>query len=594
MKQKLLIIYLLLLSITLGACYHRQPTVGEIIVDTDAPNKHNELLKIGFTLNDGGASRNLLTSDLLSPSTFEKGWIEWKNLGGSISFERSSEEKKNFQYLLKAIVSNKDSINGIQLKDSLAFPVIKDDEYIFKGKAYSKGASTIEIALVSDSIGTLVSNKVMFHPTGDWSDVTAKLKVSENSNIASLRLIFRTHEGAQILKPDSTYKAQRQSSTIYLKSPSLKLHHNDEDTKSTLPHQLTQLLSGLKPSFLRYPSGSQTNNSFPMFLDSLIKIENKKPTSLTYKQFIKLSKEISAVPILLTDAGYNTKPTYYSQLVREIKDPKVILQLGYNSEGIEYFYRAHAIVQQLQSDSLPFHIINSGSILPFRQFSDYPYDRALPPVRFEDLSKLDSLIKAHDFLAEPQLLGEVYFQDSTSTQYYIPPLVLRAAFLILAERNSQYLEGIGVAPLLSEHPSVDYPLISVSGGHYVPSDYYQYIQLFSQLRGEHLKSMPDHTPFEDGLIISLTSDSQEKDFYLKAVNTTRHPLPFLIKIKGRKTKISSADIHSFTLSDTTAADPMKEGKYQLISKKIEIGIRQRFEYNFAPFEIVIIHFKQLD
>ena len=566
--------------------------VGEILVDTDVPNKHTELLQIGYTLNDGEESRSFLSQELLSPYSFEKGWQEWKQLGGNVYFDRTSEGKNNIQYSLKAIVSKKDSICGIQIRDSLSFPVFKGDEYIFKGKAYSKGLSTIEVSLVKDSIGTPLSPTISIRPSNDWNEVTARLKVQENSEKASLRLVFKTRDEGQTLTSDSLRTFIPQTASVYLTSPTLKLNQADTTSGSPLSPSLVQLLTDLEPSFLRYPSGNQTHNAFPMFLDSLMKIEKKKPSTLSYKQFIKLSKKMSAIPILMTDAGYNTKPTYYSQLVRQINDQNVILQLGYNSEGIQYFYRAHAIVQQLEEDSLQFHIINSGSILPFRKFSDYPYDRALSPVKFEELPQLDSLIRAHDFLAEPQLLGEVYFQDSTSHQYSVPPLVLRAAFLVLAERNSQYLEGIGVAPLLSSHTDKEYPLILVSGGHYQPSEFYQYIQLFSTLRGENLKGTPSNEPFEDGLILSLSADSDGANYYLKAVNTTRHPLPFLVKLKGRKTKFSSATIHSFTIGNDSISENYRGRQYHLYSEDIKINMRQRFDYEFKPFEIAIFHFKQ--
>lgn len=572
-----------LLFVILIGCRHHRPYVGEVLIDTDVPNKHDQLLLLGYTLDEGELGRNLLSQELIPPQSFILKDEYWQILGGVISFSKGTESEP----LLVANIKKNDSIVGVRLKRS-AFAVQQGDEFAFSAKASKRGFAHIEISLIDDSLSTPLSSVTALSITDEFSEIRGNLRATKPSERATLQIIFKQNNDTQSNIIDSLGTVRYSSSSVSLSNPSLK--KPDCTTKYGLPQDLIDLLSQLSPDFLRFPSGIRAKKEFPIHLDSLLQKNSYRPKSFDYKDFIKLSESLSAVPILLTNIGYDVKPEYYSQLIKGISNPKVIIQLGYDSSGLDYFYRYHSIEKKLQEDSIDFHLINSGSILPFKKYSDYPLDRVLPPVEVSNLSMIDTLISNHNFLAEPQILGEVEFEDSSSMQYSIPPLVLRAAFMTLSERNSEYLEGIGVSPLLAEANTNSYPLIEVRGGDYLPTHFFQYTKLFSTLRGVNLKSIPSHQPFEDGLVLSLSADKEDQNYYLKAVNTTRHSLPYLIKAKGKKASFTSATIYTFRPKDIdNPKAPFKEYEFITITKRI--GKQQRFEYLFNPFEIVIFHFK---
>lgn len=591
MKQRSTSYILLVVLFLLVGCRQHRPYVGEIVVDTDMPNKHNGLLLLGYTLDDGSTARDLLSGELLVDGSFDDGIDAWQPVGGRIDVDQSrSEVETNNKSLLKAIVSSEDSIAGIRQTLS-PFPIKKGEQLLFSTKGYSQGEATLEVTIVDDSLFLPLSEPLLFELHEEREEHSGTMTAHKDNERAILQILMTVTPYEYTQYSDSVIYRKSRVATIFLDD--LHLQAPDSHVTMDLPSDLVTLLSELQPGFLRYPSGEGAGKELPFHLDSLLHVQKKPIPKFDYKDFIHLSESISATPILLTNFGYNTKPQYISQLIRDISNPNVIIQLGYDQDGLEFFYRFHALEQRLLEDSLTFHIINSGSLLPYMKFSDYPYDRVLSPIRFSSLLDLDSLISEHNFLAEPQMLGEVYFQDSISSRYSVPPLVLRAAFLTIAERNTNYLEGVGVAPLLSTDITKDYPLIQVQGPHYRPTPFYHYIKLFSELRGVDLKSLSAHQPFENGLVLSLTADESGNNYYLKATNTTRHPLPYLIKAKGQKSFFTSVTIHSFSPISRALDSPKRSSTdYEMRSVEQKIGQRQRFDYLFAPYEVVIFHFKQ--
>lgn len=583
--------FCLLLFLFIG-CRHYTPYVGEIVVDADVPDKETELLPIGYTFNEGGGGRNLLSSDLIVNGDFEDGLEFWETIQARVTLETEIADVNQKNTYLKAVVEGNDSLSAI--RQTLPIGAVKEgDQFVFQAQTYTMGNSSMEIALVTgDTLLNRLSSPLTITPSpAPWNRVKGRITVHQDAPQAYLYISFSGDSEPIMVTIDSIPQWRYRSGFIALDHLSL-LPLMGESRADRLPEELVALLADLQPTFLRYPSGNKVNTASPILLDSIRHVSQKSGSRFGYQEFLSLSHRISAAPILLVPFGYDAKPDAILQLLGMINSPEGFIQLGYAQEGLEYFYRVHALEQYLKEQSLSSRFIISGSLLPYRSFSDYLYDRTLPLVDFPLLSELDSLIINHNYLEEPQILGEIHFRDAAPDLYSLPPLALRAAALTILERNSTNLEGIGIAPLLSDELEKDFPIILVRGGRYEPTVLYRYLQLFTTLRGGHLKSLPMNELFDNGLVLSLTTDAVGEHFYLKAVNTTRHPLHYLIKLKGRRMAVTKCTAHSFAPSATsTSGSPADFFDYAYTTEELPVGRGFRLDYRFAPYEVVLFHLR---
>ena len=93
------------------------------------------------------------------------------------------------------------------------------------------------------------------------------------------------------------------------------------------------------------------------------------------------------------------------------------------------------------------------------------------------------------------------------------------------------------------------------------------------------------------MITSLTADKEKKTYYLKAVNVTRHPLHYQIKLKGKNSDFSSVQILSYTSTEpSTSHTPEGFAHYEKSVTQERLRLSSHFHYLFAPYEVVIFKF----
>lgn len=175
--------------------------------------------------------------------------------------------------------------------------------------------------------------------------------------------------------------------------------------------------------------------------------------------------------------------------------------------------------------------------------------------------------------------------------YFLPPLALRAAFLILAERRTPYLQALGLTPLIATDIEEQFPIIEAKEGSFHPTLLHQYLCDFKELRGENLCRWDSKNNLQSDVITSLTADKEKKVYYLKAVNVTRHPLHYQIKLKGKNSDFSSVEIVSYTSTEsTTSHTPAEFTHYEKSVTQKSLRLSSHFHYLFAPYEVVIFKF----
>lgn len=284
--------------------------------------------------------------------------------------------------------------------------------------------------------------------------------------------------------------------------------------------------------------------------------------------------------------------SYIDKLIEEAGASKVSIEPGYNLTSLEYDRRFSKLLEVLEPKYPELQIISAGNRSNYQKYSDYPYDLILPEVSHDNLERVDSIIVSNDLLLFPHLVSEVTFDKHYDTGYFLPPLALRAAFLILSERRTPYLRILGITPLLSTDIEQDFPIIEVVGGDYRPTLLYDYLIDFKNFRGPLLHRDDWSNPLSSDVILSITSDERSGAYYLKAVNMTRHPLNYQIKLKGQKSGFSGVEIISYTSTQPYTSSNL-EGftHYERKVSEESLKFKSSMSYLFAPYEVVLFKFE---
>lgn len=640
LTKKLIHSISLLLLLIVG-CQSRQPYVGVIVVDTDLPTLYNGKLPIGVTLDPGHNGRDLLSDNMLINGGFElarrpegtgynfatkevvtpngnhlfyplpEQCHGWQILGGDIHVIGGDQ---SHHLLIQAnssdsLVAIKQPLEGVDLRQG--------ERYHLSLVAKAYGSATIHATLVGDSLN-LLSQPLSLSPNGQDSLLYGSIVATKDSPNTSLLLQIKVAESTpyQIQSDSVTYWTTRGKATITIDN--IKLSTTPPNGSiNNLQRELYPLLDSLAPSFVRFPSGATANGlypgTYPVHLDSSAVMplwtlrQNEYTGDFTYHSLLLLAKRLHSTPILVTNFGFTDPSTIQRvedikllpQRIEEIQrlievdpDKEVAIQPGYNLSSAEYERRFAQLVNKLDTIYPNLQLISAGNRMPYLRYSDYPYDLSLPPITYDRLEEIDSLLSTHDQLFYPQLVSEATFDSDYDNGYFLPPLALRAAFMILAEQRTPYIKVLGITPLISTNLAQDFPIILAKNGGFTPTLLYYYLRDFKEQRGEDLCRMAQPNNLKSDIITSLTSDRDKEVYYLKAVNVTRHPLHYQIKLKGQKSDFSSVQITSYTsTAPTTSQSPKGFSIYQRHTSKERLPLQKQMNYLFAPYEVVIFKFQ---
>lgn len=630
---------LTLLTLIVG-CESRQPYVGVIVLDTDLPTLYRGELPIGVTLDPGRGGKDLLSNNLL----LNGGWELAPALEGC-GYDRSSGEavtpngsrlpyplpEQHFgwklfgqnigivgdksQHHLQAYVSSKDSL--VYIKQILrGVEVSPGESYRLTLTAQSTRLATLIATLVDEQMNKL-SSPLTLTPTNEKRALGGQLKVSQAESAPALLIEFQVKEGEPYLvQNDSTsYWTTQSSATVTIDD--LLLQKVGYKELYGLDENLYTLLSKFRPSFVRFPSGATANGlypgNYPQYLDSLQLLaplwtlnQNEYTHHFGYPQLLQLAKALHSTPILVANFGFSDPSTiqriedikllpqridYIEQLLTKAPQHQVAIQPGYGLGGAEYDRRLTQLLDKLDTIYPNLQLISAADRSPYKEYSDYPFDLVLPLISYNNLAHIDSLITQRDQLLYPQMVSEATFDTDYTKGYFLPPLALRAAFLILAERRTPYLQALGVTPLIATDLEEQFPIIEAKASTFHPTLFYQYLCDFKELRGKNLCHWDGNNSLQSDVITSLTADKEKKTYYLKAVNVTRHPLNYQIKLKGKNSNFTSVQILSYTSTEpSTSHSPDGFAHYEKSVTQERLRLSSHFHYLFAPYEVVIFKF----
>lgn len=630
---------LTILALIVG-CESRQPYVGVILIDTDLPTLYNGKLPIGVTLDPGSGGRDLLKDNLLLnggwelasplegcgydrntgevvtpngsrlPYPLPEQHFGWELLGQNIGIVGDKS-----QHHLQAYVTSTDSLVGIR-QTLRGVEVTPGDTYQLTLTAQSARPATINATLVDAKMQKL-SSTLTLTPTTEEVTLKGQLKVTKAEAIPALLIEFKTSEGEPYLvqRDSISYWTSQSNATITIDNLILqKVGYQEQYGVDT---HLYTLLSKLHPSFVRFPSGSTANGlypgNYPQHLDSLelssplwTLNQNEYTHHFRYPQLLQLAKALHSTPIVVANFGFTDPSTiqriedikllpqridYIEHLLAMAPQHQVAIQPGFALSGAEYDRRFTQLISKLDTIYPNLQIISAADRSPYKEYSDYPFDLQLPPISYNNLAHIDSLIIQHDQLLYPQMVSEATFDTDYTSGYFLPPLALRAAFLILAERRTPYLQALGLTPLIATDIEEQFPIIEAKAGSFHPTLLHQYLCDFKELRGENLCRWDSKNNLQSDVITSLTADKEKKVYYLKAVNVTRHPLHYQIKLKGKNSDFSSVEIVSYTSTEsTTSHTPAEFTHYEKSVTQKSLRLSSHFHYLFAPYEVVIFKF----
>lgn len=630
------IILVCLSSILLSGCYSRTPTIGDLEVNGDLPPVDQVLLPIGVTLNNTGSTgRDLLSDNLVFNGSFDLAKLPiqcsydaksrtvttpngfstfypiapllhgWDKGHSAIEYVASGDQKTGH-----VIFHPTDSVPCVLRQSNCRFSVASGDDYAVSLDLMG-GASRVEVMLMSDST-TVVSSIFSAIPGSVWQTVRGEISV--NTPADSAYLVVRA-----VASPRDTLSLQK-----YIPLSSSVVVDNIRLSRgSGVISKLYTLLRELDPGFVRFPSGRTANGFYPgtypiWWRDSIERqtlqswpiwtLEHGEMTGdFRFSDFMELSAKLKTIPILIANSGFTDPdakqriedirllPNRIEQIFQAVKNyehDSLIIQLGYATSSAEYEKRFSMFESAAEEQKVKASITASGSLLwNGRKFNDHVVDFAIPSVTQPDLlASIPEIYHQAEQTPEPIMLGEVHF-DTDSTRYsFLPLFVLKAATLIDAEKNSDIIRGITLAPLLSEDLG-DCPVIHVDGAEYTPTTLFRFIQTFVKLRGPVLRQIPDEPLRNSGLIASLTSDRDDKNFYLKAANTTRHPLTYKLKVRGNNIHFSHFNVTRFHPSiSTTTGDVGEYTKYSIDLEDVKPALHEDKNITIHPYEVIIIHF----
>lgn len=632
--------YAIALLLILVACESKQPYVGVIVLDTDLPTIHKGVLPIGVTLDPGRDGRDLLGTNLLINGGFDlatrpehvgydaeeqtivtpngsrlfyplpEQHYGWEFLGGAISVSNSDGE-----YHLSITASSNDSVVAFA-QAIQGGGVEKGQSFDFSCRALAVGNASIYASLVNDSLQA-ISNRILLTPSPEWKAYRGTLNSSLSSTVARLYVEVKVEKGeAYLVQNDSnSYWSSNRRASLKLDDFCLEL--SGKKLESGISEDFFALLKDLSPAFLRYPSGATANGLFPgtypLYLDSLKQKplwtlrKNELTDAFGYPQLLELSKKLRSTPVLVANFGFTDPSTiqrvedikelpnrisYIDKLISQAGAGSVSIEPGYNLTSLEYDRRFSSLLETLEPKYPNLQIISAGNLSGYQKYSDYPYDLVLPEVSYDNLEQIDSLFVGNDLLLFPHLVTEVVFDKDYASGYFLPPLALRAAFLILSERRTPYLRILGITPLLSTNIEEDFPIIEVKGGAYRPTQLYDYLKDFQEFRGPNLHKRDINNPLSSDIVLSITSDEESGCYYLKAVNMTRHPLNYKIKLKGKNSGFNKVEVVSYTSTQPSTSGNL-EGftHYERKVREESLRFKSSMSYLFAPFEVVLFKFE---
>lgn len=629
----------LCIAVLCVACQSYEPYVGAIVIDTDQPILYDGLLPIGVTLDSEEGPRDLLGTNLLINPEFEpivgadvtRSTIivsdtsqlrgaklpylysdivyGWKALGGNVSVVSDFTG-----YGLHLSATSNDSIAGI-LQQLYGFNGITGDSYSFSLEASSSGSPQLCVSFVDDSL-RVCSNKAVLQIQNDRASHHAHLTIMKDCPSVHLMIEMKVNEGEpiQVVSDSTTYWTKSRRATLQMSH--LQLSRAHQKSKYGLDSNLLALLDSLSLGFVRFPSGATANKlpfaSYPLnnfaevdSTQSLLRLQGEQG-NFNIGDLLSLADYLGCSPIYLFGFGFSV--TGDVQRVEDIKlFPKRIqqvdyllslsnsrlgVQLGYNSSSAEYDRRFAMLLEEIQPKYSSLQLIRGGTALDFHKYSDFTEDIILPRVNYDNLASIDSMLTRRDPFLFPQMISEVAFDVNSKEGYYLPPLALRAAFLIMAEKRTPYIKSLGIVPLLATTESSDLPLIRVISGQYIPTALYECLHDFMKFRGSQLPKDETSKPLSADILVSLSCDEEQSTYYLKAVNVTRHPLNYQIKAKGKNSSFSYVETLSYTPKESFSNDnTVSFIDYERHEARYKLPLSKSMNYLFAPYEVVFFKFQ---
>lgn len=626
-----------LVSIVLTGCYSRTPAVGDIEINGDLPLVEKVLMPIGVTLNNTGATgRDLLSDNLVLNGSFDLAHVPelcayntdqrtittpngytcfypapailhgWEKSSNSVQYQGADVEHSGH---ITFCPSLSDTVPCSIRQSVYTLPVRSGETYSLSFELSGNGGG-IEAFLMSGD-AQAVSSVFRASPREGWRKVTGHLTVEEDADSAYLVI----QALAPTITDDVSLVPQRSPHTI------LSVDNVRLTGSVSVPDQLRSILSRLSPGFIRFPSGRTANGYYPgtypvWWRDSVEQLAPEQWPLWTLEQgemtgdfgidqFMALAHQLRSIPILVDNSGFTDQkamqrtediallPKRIERLFGVVNShghDSLILQLGYGITGSEYERRFTVIAQEAKARNLKASLTAAGSLIQNdRKFNDHVVDYQIPVVTSPDLRHyIPHIYHQPEQSPEPIMLGEVHFDAESDPTSYHPLFILKAATLIDAERNSQMIRGISITPFLSENPS-DVPMIYVRGAEYKPTTFFDFIRVFTSWRGKHLRHIPHEHIGDTGLIYSLTSDERGDYYYLKAANTTRHPLTYRLKVRGNKMGHRHADIVRFhPTASTTTEDMCLFVQYDMTEDQLTLSMHGNAEVTIAPFEVLIL------
>ena len=639
--QLSLLSFLLLLPLLLSGCLEETPPVGTIEINRDLPELSSGLLHIGVTLNPGTTTgRDLLSGNLLVNGSFDlaprlavslhasdttvttpNGYRQFYPLPEHIYGWRRSDDQKTEvlrdklreeeggSFYLRASGLRGDTVR--MLYHLKPFAVKAGDRFTLTAKLRG-GHSRVTAAFVRDSVGgEIVSETRSFIASEAWRAVEGTVALRQAADSVYLQLTFESYDGA-IDSDTIPASFRRNTGNAFADIDDLFLSREGEGS-------LDSLLSALRPYYIRYPDGLTSGGFYPGTFPLHDTIPHEKVpvwTSTGYEytglfsleNFLSLASETGAQPILLENAGITNEDAgrryedvalvpervrYYERVLRRASTDSLLLQIGYNMPPFDYPKRFGDMVKLFEKDTVtPFLI--SGGLLASPEgeaYSDYVADYVLPPLSTPDFIEFVPEGLRRTFTqTQPIMLGEVHFADSGDEGQYLPSFLLRAAFLIEAEKYAEALKGLSLYPLLSED-SDEAPLILVRDNSFISTPLYHFCRAFPDFSGREIRSL-DYKGLKDaGLYASLTSDPEGENFYLKAANTTRHPLTYRLKDIGTGTEpLRHLRILRFSpVGLSPEAPPAKGLSYRFSEEEREFPFGRETSLTIGAYEAVLLH-----
>lgn len=642
-----LISALTILSMLIGGCHSTTPPIGTIEIDSDKPSIHNGKLPIGLTIGSNSQhGKDLLNHNILANGGFElaqkpenctynpttkilttpNGYsikypgIEahwgWEKVRGLIEVRTHTSEGYKGHYL--SLHPSGDSIpEAAVLHTGNPFAVTQGSEYSFSIDVYSSvDMLSLSIVLVDTSM-VEVSSVHTLSLSSSWEKHNIPLKVKSDTKAARL-LLRTTGSGGGSVHIDNCVLTQ-----------------TGHSVRHGLDSKLYALIKGFGADFLRFPEGRVANGYFlgtyPDWQSLTLPQKEREPIwtikgeeysgAFGIEEFLDLSDDLRVPPIYITNVGItDITANPRSENIKDLEERshKIValgkyirtkynftpdsmrltpaIQLGYDMTMQDYARRFNTISEQFKAEDLQIDLISSADMTRHQRFSNYVFDASGSAISSPHISDLIPDIEDEVImLRQPVMLGECHFIPSKGASF-IPSLVLRAAFMLNAERKTTHLHGITMTPFLSDTRSSEYyPLILVNGNTYTPTELYHLLHAFVRMRGERLRELnevesTDAKPIRS-LYTSLTSSPDNSIFYLKAVNTTRHPLPYRIVFKGKAFSPKRVNsIHFRPKAKTTTQDLSEFNDYTIEKRQGEIRTSQVMSYTFAPYEIVFFEY----